>query len=256
MPGELLRWGAGTSSSGEEDPGDPESASTLSGPVGGSPLSRSCGWGGCGEGSERSGDRTLSVQLPVITPVCGGGGGGWLANICGFPRMCSVLLWMVDVGLDEGLMLEERAAGACEGAGGVQPGSLPSSCSGWPHLSCCQVPSPTSFARWVGPSGGRRWLPDTSPQGDSGAGPWGVLGPGQANHCGRSWQGVGAVLQWAACVCACLCVGGGGWGGGAGLQAGLPSLHLCLHCLLGPHCHRAWYISSQHLFLHTKACAC
>lgn len=52
----------------------------------------------------------MSVQLPVITPVFGGGV-GWLAIICGFPRVRSVLLWMVDVGLDEGLLLEEGCPG-------------------------------------------------------------------------------------------------------------------------------------------------
>lgn len=53
--------------------------------------------------------------------------------------------------------------------------------------------------------------------------------------------GRGAVRQWAACVCVCVCCVCLGW---AGLQAGPPSLLLGLHCA-SPHCHQAWWISSQ-----------
>lgn len=119
-----------------------------------------------------------------------------------------------------------------ESAGSSQPVCLPESCSGWPQLSRCQGPSPTSSAGWVGPFGGRRGLPDTSPHGDSGAGPWGALGPGQGNHHGRSWWGAGAVCSGLCVfVSVCVCVG-------AGLQAGPfppPSPTLAAF----PHCHQA-----------------
>lgn len=98
-------------------------------------------------------------------------------------------------------------------------GYLSESCPAWPHLGCSQAPSPTCSARWVGPWGGRRGLPATSPHSDSGAGPGGFWGLGQVNHHGRSQWGVGCCFA-VGCVCLCLsaCVFG------ASLQAGpLPS---------------------------------
>lgn len=130
--------------------------------------------------------------------------------VCGFLMMCSVLLWMVDVWLDCSLVSEKGFQGPVECSGSSQPRCPPESCPGWPYLGHCQAPSPTCSARWVGPFGGRSGLPDTSPHSDSGAGPWGFLGPGQVNHHGRSWRGARAVLQWAVlrvCVCLCVCLG-------------------------------------------------
>lgn len=174
-----------------------------------------------------------------------------MGNICGFPMWCSILRWTVDVWLDWGLLPEEGCLGPVEGAGSSQLGHLPESCPGRPLLDGCQAPSSTRSARWVGPFRGRRGLPDTSPHGDSGAGLWGVLGLGQVNHHGRSWRGVGAVLQWAVVfVSVYVCVFG------AGLQSALPSLHLCLPLLLFPHCHQAGWISSQPSSLQTKAFSC
>lgn len=120
--------------------------------------------------------------------------------------MCPTLLWMVDVWLDCGLVPAKGCQAPVECAGSSQPRCPPESCPGWPCLGRCQAPSPTRSARWVRPFGGRSGLPDTSPHSDSGAGSWGVLGPGQVNHHGRSWWGVRAVLQWAVRVCVCLCV--------------------------------------------------
>lgn len=147
-------------------------------------------------------------------------------------------------GLTGACSLERAAWGLLECAGSSQPGRLPESCPGWPLLGCCQAPSSTRSSRWVGPFRGRRGLPDTSPHGDSGAGLWGVLGPGQVNHHGRSWRGVGAVCSGLCVfVSVCVCVFG------AGLQSGRP-------CLLFPHCHQAGWMSSQPGPLHTKAFSC
>lgn len=47
---------------------------------------------------------------------------------------------------------------------------------------------------------------------DQGLGPGGILGPGQTNHCGRSWGvGLSCFASGPECVCVCLCVCAGGW---------------------------------------------
>lgn len=108
--------------------------------------------------------------------------------------------------LTRACFLERAAWGLLECAGSSQPERLPESCPGWPLLGCCQAPSSTRSSRWVGPFRGRRGLPDTRPHGDSGAGLWGVLGPGQVNHHGRSWRGVGLFAVGCVCLCLSLCV--------------------------------------------------
>lgn len=99
-----------------------------------------------------------------------------------------------------------RAAWALWRVQGSQPVCLPQSCPGWLHLSCCQVPSPTSSARWAGPFGAEEGCltqAHTVTQGLAlgasgawpGEPPWEVMaGSGGCFAVGR------------VCVCVCLCV--------------------------------------------------
>lgn len=89
--------------------------------------------------------------------------------------MCSILLWVVDIWLDCGLRLDEGCVGPVESAG--FPASVPA--PELPRMAPSELlPGPQSYqlcqvgrALWS-----RRGLPDTSPHGDSGAGPGGFWG--------------------------------------------------------------------------------
>lgn len=122
-----------------------------------------------------------------------------------------------------------RAAWALWSVQGSQPVGLPESCPGWLHLSCCQVPSPTSSAWWAGLFGAEEGCltqAHTVTQGLAlgGSGAWPGEPPWEVMAGSGGCFAVGRVF-----VSVCVCV----WGWSPGRP---PSLHLCLYWLLFPHC--------------------